>query len=437
MSRDQDEELFYQQESSDGRGYPLRRRDLISAVTGGSLAAVSGCIGQSSLEDGSGNRSGEEVRSTEEYVRRGLGPDTFERLADLEVDGGELVANTDRNVTGTQCAELHTGGDGAWLHIPLDEPMDFSNARISCYMSVGGTDPGRYPYVDLRDAEENRFRTRAAVRSQSELVRVDFGMLDPQVDDAAVDLEAITRVSFRMGPGDEDGTEILYLDSPARVPVPETPTVVFMFDDGNDTDYTEAMPYLAQYSYPAITYINTDTVGAEGNLDETQLDQLAAEGWLVGSHTADHTDLGDAEPEEIERTVRKAQQWLRERGFTEGARHFAYPYGSVDEQAIEIVSRFHDTGRAGGWQPIAYPSNLQLIPGDGELIVPEASKLLDQTVQYGGTLCLFYHGLRTDETIEQFREVVDEVHRRDQAGELRVVRLDDLAAEAKSVVSTD
>ncbi|WP_229121320.1 polysaccharide deacetylase family protein [Halapricum desulfuricans] len=433
MSRDQDEGWRCQ---SDGSLYPIRRRDVISAVTGGFLVAAAGCQERSPLDDGR-DRTDARSRtqaSTDRHVRNGLGPDTFERLSDLEVSGGTLLANTDRHVTGTQCAELRTDGDGTWLHIPLDEPLDFSNARLSCAMSVGGTVPGRYPYVDFRDTAERRFRTRAAVRSRSELVRVDFGVLDPQVDEADVDLEAITRVSFRMAPRDEAGTETLYLDAPARVPVPETPLVVFMFDDGNETDYTEALPALSRYGYPAITYVNTDTIGDDGNLDEAQLDQLAAAGWLVGSHTADHTDLRDAEPAAIESTVRRAQQWLLERGFTEGARHFAYPYGGVDAQAISVVSQFHDTGRAGGWQPIAYPSNLQLIPGKGELTVSEVRRSLGQLVRYGGTLSLFYHGLNTDEDIEQFRGVVEEVHRRDRAGELNVVRLDELAARAQSVI---
>jgi Predicted xylanase/chitin deacetylase len=180
------------------------------------------------------------------------------------------------------------------------------------------------------------------------LIQVDFAIVNPQVDNVAVDLENITRVSFRPGPRDQSGNEVVYLDSPNRVVAPDTAKVVFQFDDGNKTDYTEGLPYLSQYDYPAITYVNTNTIGDTGKLDQRQLQELKEKGWLIGSHTADHVDLKKlSDTAEIERQVRDAQEWLVDHGFTEGARHFAYPYNRIDEQALSVVSRFHDTGEFG------------------------------------------------------------------------------------------
>ena len=416
----------------------ISRRALLTTVAGSSLLGAAGCVGRKEspqVERGADHDGADASDSTltPEPSRVGLGSDSFERLSDLEVTDGELYANSERHVTGTQCAELHTGADGAWLHVPLDEPMDFRNARPACYVAIDGSAPGTYPYIDLQDREGNRLRTRAVSRSRGALVRLDFGLLDPQVDDAPVDLAHITRVSFRMAPGDESGTEKLFLDCPVRVSAPETPKVAFMFDDGNETDYTKALPYLAQHDYPAITYVNPSTIGTEGKLTESQLRELQAEGWLVGSHTTDHLNLRElSDPAEVEAQVRSAKQWLLERGFTEGARHFAYPYGGVDEQALEIVSTVHDSGRVGGWQPIARPSNPQLIPGEGEPTPTEARQLLDQTIAYGGVLSLFFHGLSTDAGLDEFQGVVDEVHRREQAGEIEVVRVDELVAAAEN-----
>lgn len=57
---------------------------------------------------------------TIERGRTELGPDTFERLSDLEVAGGSLRANHEWAVTGTQCAAVHDEGpDGAWPHVDL------------------------------------------------------------------------------------------------------------------------------------------------------------------------------------------------------------------------------------------------------------------------------------------------------------------------------
>jgi hypothetical protein len=375
--------------STDYCRLPTTRRKLVATICSGSFINAAGC-----LTTHSDSSSQNLETNPKEPPRIGLGADTFERFSGLEVVDGRLSPDTERHVTGTQCAALETGADGAWLHIPLDEPMDFSNARLSCHIATDGTAAGKFLYADLRDQDSNRFRTRTVVQSHGELIQVDFGILDPQVDNMAVDLQNITRVSFRSGPQDQSGDEVVYLDNPSRVVAPDTAKVVFQFDDGNETDYTEGLPYLSQYDYPAITYINPNTIGNSGNLDQKQLQELKNEEWLIGSHTADHVNLQElSDTAEIERQVRDAQEWLIDHGFTEGARHFAYPYGGIDEQALSVVSRFHDTGRIGGYQPIARPSNLQLIPGDGDPTPAEMRELLDQAIQYGGVVSIWYHNL--------------------------------------------
>ncbi|MFP4626495.1 MAG: polysaccharide deacetylase family protein [Natronomonas sp.] len=416
------------------------RRKFISTVGGLALTSAAGCLGitgDSGREiNDSQNSNGDGIEATEEPdIRRvGLGADTFEHLSDLETVGGKLSADTERHITGTQCAALDTGADGAWLHIPLSEPLDFSNARPACYLATDGTAAGKYLYLDLRDGDGNRFRTRTVVRGHEELIRVDFGIINPQVDDEAVDLENITQVSFRPGPRSESGTETVYLDYPSRIKAPDTPKFVFQFDDGGETDYTQGFSYLSQFDYPAITYVNTDTIGSNNYLNEKQLQELKAEGWLIGSHTTDHTNLTElSDSDEIERKVRDAKQWLVEREFTEGARHFAYPYNGIDEQALSVVSRYHDTGRVAGWQPVALPSNLQLIQGDGDPTLSEIQTLLDWATRYGGVVVVYYHSLRAEKDIEEFRAVVDEVHRRERASDVEVIRLDELYSLTKNM----
>lgn len=408
----------------------ISRRRVLATTCGLALTGA-GCLGTGrdtkQTDTSTATPPGGRGTSESTPARTGLGRDTFERLTDLEVTGGRLTANTTRQVTGTQCAALETSADGAWLHIPFDEPVDFSNARPACHVATTGTAAGQYLYADLRDVNGNRFRTRTVVRGHDDLVRVDFGISNPRVDDTAVDLERISRLSFRPGPRDETGTETVYLDNPRRVPAPDTAKVVFQFDDGNETDYTEALPILSEYDYPAISYVNTNTIGNEVRLDERQLRELQRAGWLIGSHLTEHAHLSEiSEASEIERRVRDAKQWLLDRGFTEGARHFAYPYNDIDEQALSVVSRYHATGRVWSWQPVAFPSNPQLIPGEGDPTPEQARKLLDWAVEYGGVVGIYYHDLRSSEKREDFRGVVEEVRRRERVGEVEVSRLDEL-----------
>ena len=407
------------------------RRDLLGALCVACLTGGAGCLApEAGTEDVADGRPSDDTDGTTEPPDPPgveLGAETFEDLAPLEAVGGRLAADTERRVTGTQCAALETDGDGAWLHVPLAEPVDFSNARPACHVAIDGAAAGSFLYLDLADADGNRFRTRTVVRSRGEPVNVDFGILDPQVDETAADLERITRLSFRPGPRNEAGPETVYLDHPRRVPAPETAKVVFQFDDGNETDLTAAHPYLAQYGYPAITYVNTNRVGDDGKLDEAQLTELRDANWLVGSHTPDHTDLTTvSEPAAVERRVREAKEWLVDRGFDEGARHFAYPYNAVNEQVLSVVEEIHDTGRVSSWQPVALPSNLQLIPAEGDPTPAAFSELLEWAIEYGGVVTVLHHSLSTDAEVAAFREIVDEVRRHDRLGNVDVVRLDGL-----------
>lgn len=410
-----------------------RRRDLIAAVGGAAITGISGCVssGGSVDENTSDRNSSNETVGTPEPPAAELGPELFEELSVIKAVGGRLSADTERHVTGTQCGALETSAGGTWLHVPLAEPVDFSRARPACHVAADGPAASEFLYLDLQDVDGNRFRTRTVIRSRTELVQVDFGTVNPRVDNATVDLERIERLSFRAGPRDDSGTETIYLDYPRRVPVPETATVVFQFDDGNESDLSEGFRSLSRYDYPAITYVNTDTIGSEGKLDESQLGELQRGNWLIGSHTTEHTDLTTlSDPEAIERRMRGAKQWLVDRGFADGARHLAYPYNAVDERVLSIASDVYATGRAWDWQPGPLPSNLHLIPADGDPSPSDFSRLLDRAVRYGGVLCVTHHNLSTDSEISNFDAIVDEVRRRDTLGDVDVVRLDELESMA-------
>lgn len=407
------------------------RRRLLAAAGGCLLTGSAGCSANGSQDGATSSPPVTTTGQSDGVYRTGLGPDTFEELSDIDVESGQVAADTQRQVTGTQCAALETGADGAWLHLSFDEPLDFSVARPACHIAADGTAAGDTLYLDLEDRDGNRFRTRTKLRSHETLFRVDFGVYEPQVDDAPVDLSNIVRLSFRPDARDGAGTETVYLDFPERVVAPETPKVLFQFDDGNVTDYTEGLEYLSQYGYPATAYVNTGRVGNDGRMDIAQLDQLQDAGWIIGSHTPHHTDLTSlSDPSEVERRVREGKQWLLDHGFTQGARHFAYPYNQVDEQVHDIVSRHHDTGRVWDWQPVALPSNPHFIPGEGDPTPETVRTLLDHAVQYGGVVTVFYHFLGHEQRREHFQAVVDEVHRRERAGEVDVIGVDDLESLA-------
>ncbi len=64
--------------------------------------------------------------------------------------------------------------------------------------------------------------------------------------------------------------------------------VVFSFDDGGVSFYTEAAPILERYGFKGVFFISTAFIGKPGFLTEEQIRDLDARGHIIGSHTHNH-----------------------------------------------------------------------------------------------------------------------------------------------------
>lgn len=89
-------------------------------------------------------------------------------------------------------------------------------------------------------------------------------------------------------------------DSTDDVPSIDGGAVVFVYDDGPIDDYEEAFPVHQEFDAPATTGIVSEWVGREDFQDTDwmaveHLEELAAAGWELSSHTTAHTALGSFE----------------------------------------------------------------------------------------------------------------------------------------------
>jgi peptidoglycan/xylan/chitin deacetylase (PgdA/CDA1 family) len=104
--------------------------------------------------------------------------------------------------------------------------------------------------------------------------------------------------------------------------------VVITFDDGNLDVYTNAYPIMQKYGFTGVMYIVVNELHADGYMGVDQIQEMAAAGWEVGSHSMTHVHLIDAH----DRLYYEINQSRIE---LEGAlglpvRSFAYPYGEMD-----------------------------------------------------------------------------------------------------------
>ena len=134
--------------------------------------------------------------------------------------------------------------------------------------------------------------------------------------------------------------------APATGPaVVAAPTVVTLqFDDGNADQYA-TLAVLSAYGLRATFYVTSGWIGTSGHLTWPQLNDLAAAGNEIGGHTLTHARLTQLQPAAARQEVCGDRVALFGHGFAPVS--FAYPYGSHDDAAEQIVADCgYNSGRA-------------------------------------------------------------------------------------------
>ncbi|XZF15708.1 polysaccharide deacetylase family protein [Chitinophagaceae bacterium MMS25-I14] len=118
--------------------------------------------------------------------------------------------------------------------------------------------------------------------------------------------------------------------------------VLLTFDDGTESQITNALPVVDRYGYKATFFIMTVTLGKPGYMSRAQVRMLADKGHTIGCHTWDHHIV----------TGYTAQDWttqlvkptlMLEQITGKPVRYFAYPYGIWNATAIEHLKALHYT----------------------------------------------------------------------------------------------
>jgi peptidoglycan/xylan/chitin deacetylase (PgdA/CDA1 family) len=119
----------------------------------------------------------------------------------------------------------------------------------------------------------------------------------------------------------------------------ELPTlpVIITFDDGWVTQYENALPLLAKYHFPATFFVVTDDIGHRGFVSWPQLQTLLTGGMKIGSHSRSHPRLTKiADPALLWDQIYNSKVML-ESQLEVPVAEFAYPYGSYNTAAVEMV----------------------------------------------------------------------------------------------------
>ncbi len=128
------------------------------------------------------------------------------------------------------------------------------------------------------------------------------------------------------------------------------PVITLTFDDAALSQYQYAAPIIKAAGQKATIYVPSGLIGTEGYMTWNNLVSMVQEGWEVGGHSVDHSELPLLTPEEIEAQVRDNYELLAAHGLQPVS--FATPFGAYDNTVIADIASYFENHR--GYHDIGY-----------------------------------------------------------------------------------
>ncbi|HUB35377.1 MAG TPA: polysaccharide deacetylase family protein [Solirubrobacteraceae bacterium] len=120
-------------------------------------------------------------------------------------------------------------------------------------------------------------------------------------------------------------------------PLPPGKPVVVSFDNGYQSQYTNALPVLRRLGWVGDENIQlTGLPPSQGGLSEAQVHGLLAAGWELDTQGVSHADLITLDPAELARQVAGARRTIQQR-YHVPVNWFCYPSGHYDPTVVAEV----------------------------------------------------------------------------------------------------
>ena len=118
--------------------------------------------------------------------------------------------------------------------------------------------------------------------------------------------------------------------------------ILLTIDDGFQSFYNEAWPYLKENQIPFILFISTEPVGKKGYMSWKQIKEIEKNDFVtIGHHSHSHEYLIDKSNEEFVDDIKKASNiFLKEMGYVPNL--FSYPFGEYSKFMRDYISQNFD-----------------------------------------------------------------------------------------------
>jgi peptidoglycan/xylan/chitin deacetylase (PgdA/CDA1 family) len=121
------------------------------------------------------------------------------------------------------------------------------------------------------------------------------------------------------------------------VPLPDGKPIVLSFDNGYQSQYTQALPILRRYGWVGVENLQLSGLPpSQGGMSEVQIRGLIAAGWELDTQGYSHAELTTLAPSALHYQVTVARETLKQR-YHVPVNWFCYPSGHYDAAVVAEV----------------------------------------------------------------------------------------------------
>ena len=427
-----------------------RRRFLKGAGVTGLALGLAGCVGELDSYLGSGNSpengttngttngtddptatdDGNNGKPGEVLVDFANGVDQW---YDLDEYGSFEATNDVRN--GKQGIRLTAGKNEPYVGAvrAFSEPLDLTGKTLTVSFRAASPQIHRLEVQPVAPDQGNVLRlNRTNTGPTGHWMWLDMGATGERGNPDLSEIYEIRLIGRDRGQGapiDMTIDEIRVRDAP------DTGKVMLTWDDTHHT-HAKAFEIMEEFGFSGVEGVVHHSVGSRTRLDTGQLRQMQSSGWDVVSHP--HAQGAGSSPLTTEnfsesqqrKLIEDSIQWLKTRGFEDGAKYYVAPGNLRDATNLELLREYHEASISYGGGNVGLPVTdthaIGRIDGDDPKTV---KSYVDLAEKYNQLVAPLWHSIGDNPeeftiTEDEYRDLLKYV----DAADVEVVTVSDLVA---------